>query len=152
MAKTKNKVIVSKCSSAKLPQYQTNGSAGCDVCAEVIIQVWLQPGESRLIPTGLKVIIPHGYCIRILPRSGLAIKNITCHAGLIDSDYRDEIKILLVNNSDHSFQVNQGDRIAQMILQKVERIDWEIINNKEFDNTVEKETNDRKGGFGSTGK
>ena len=133
------------------PKYQTQGSAGCDLYADLVTPVFIPSGESKLISTGLKTIPPEGYCLRILPRSGLAVKNITCHPGLIDSDYRDEIKVLIINNSGRVFQVNGGDRIAQLVIQKVEQIEWDILSKQGFEEITEKEENNRKGGFGSTG-
>jgi dUTP pyrophosphatase len=119
-----------------------------DVRASLNIPVTLQPLERMLIPTGLFVEIPAGYEIQVRPRSGLAIKQgITClnTPGTIDSDYRGEIKIILINLSSEEQVINQGDRIAQMIIQKVEKaelVQVEILN----------ETERAAGGFGHTGK
>jgi len=135
-------------SANPLPQYATKGSSGMDIRASLDIQVTLQPLERTLIPTGLFVEIPDGYEIQIRPRSGLAIKQgITClnSPGTIDSDYRGEIKIILINLSSEEQVINNGDRIAQMIIQKTERAGFEEV---EFLNETERAT----GGFGHTGK
>ena len=135
-------------SSNPLPQYATNGSSGMDIRASLNIPVTLQPMQRTLIPTGLFVEIPPGYEIQVRPRSGLAIKQgITClnTPGTIDADYRGEIKIILINLSSEEQVISHGDRIAQMIIQKVERAELkpvEILN----------ETERAKGGFGHTGK
>ena len=135
-------------SANPLPQYATKGSSGMDIRASLDIPVSLQPLERTLIPTGLFVEIPGGYEIQIRPRSGLAIKQgITClnTPGTIDSDYRGEIKIILINLSSEEQVINHGDRIAQMIVQKTERAEFEQV---EFLNETER----AKGGFGHTGK
>ena len=135
-------------SANPLPQYATKGSSGMDIRASMDIPVTLQPLQRTLIPTGLFVEIPTGYEIQIRPRSGLAIKQgITClnSPGTIDSDYRGEIKIVLINLSSEEQVINPGDRIAQMIIQKVEWAEFvqvEILN----------ETERAAGGFGHTGK
>jgi dUTP pyrophosphatase len=131
-----------------LPQYATPGSAGMDIRALLNVPVALKPLERILIPTGLFVEIPAGYEIQVRPRSGLAIKHgITClnSPGTIDSDYRGEIKIILINLSSEKQVIHHGDRIAQMIVQKVERADF-----KKVDTLNETERAD--GGFGHTGK
>jgi dUTP pyrophosphatase len=135
-------------SANPLPQYATKGSSGMDIRASLDLPVTLQPLERTLIPTGLFVEIPNGYEIQIRPRSGLAIKQgITClnSPGTIDSDYRGEIKIILINLSSEEQVINNGDRIAQMIIQKTERAEFEQV---EFLNETERAT----GGFGHTGK
>ena len=135
-------------SANPLPQYATKGSSGMDIRASLDIPVRLQPLERTLIPTGLFVEIPNGYEIQIRPRSGLAIKQgITClnTPGTIDSDYRGEIKIILINLSSEKQVINQGDRIAQMIVQKTEKAEFEQV---EFLNETERAA----GGFGHTGK
>lgn len=119
-----------------------------DIRASLDIPVALQPLERSLIPTGLFVEIPNGYEIQIRPRSGLAIKQgITClnSPGTIDSDYRGEIKIILINLSSEEQVINNGDRIAQMIVQRTERAEFEQV---EFLNETERAA----GGFGHTGK
>jgi dUTP pyrophosphatase len=131
-----------------LPQYATKGASGMDIRAALDIPLTLQPLERNLIPTGLFVEIPQGYEIQIRPRSGLAIKQgITClnTPGTIDSDYRGEIKIILINLSSQEQVINPSDRIAQMIIQKTERAEFEQV---EFLNNTERAA----GGFGHTGK
>lgn len=135
-------------SNNPLPAYATEGSSGMDIRAFVEEPVTLQPLERALIPTGLFIALEEGYEAQIRPRSGLAIKQgITClnTPGTIDADYRGEIKIILINLSNEVQSVNNGDRIAQMVIQKIEKIDWSL--------TVELEQTERSdGGFGSTGK
>jgi dUTP pyrophosphatase len=131
-----------------LPQYATKGASGMDIRAALDIPLTLQPLERNLIPTGLFVEIPQGYEIQIRPRSGLAIKQgITClnTPGTIDSDYRGEIKIILINLSSEEQTINPGDRIAQAIIQKTERAEFVQV---EFLNNTERAA----GGFGHTGK
>ena len=135
-------------STNPLPQYTTEGAAGMDIRAFLAEPVTLQSLQRTLIPTGLFIELPKGYEAQIRPRSGLAIKQgITClnTPGTIDSDYRGEIKIILINQSDVSHVVLNGDRIAQMVLQAVEKINWEEV-------TLLSETLRNNGGFGSTGK
>ena len=130
-----------------LPAYETPGSAGMDVKANITEPITLGSLERKLIPTGLFVEIPEGYEIQVRPRSGLALKHgISCAnaIGTIDSDYRLEVGVILINLSKEDFIINPGDRVAQLVLNKVEQISW-----KESDNLS---TTDRKGGFGSTGK
>jgi dUTP pyrophosphatase len=135
-------------SANPLPQYATKGASGMDIRAALDIPLTLQPLERNLISTGLFVEIPQGYEIQIRPRSGLAIKQgITClnTPGTIDSDYRGEIKIILINLSSEEQVINPGDRIAQMIIQKTERAEFEQV---EILNNTERAA----GGFGHTGK
>ena len=135
-------------SANPLPQYATKGSSGMDIRASLDIPVTLQPLERTLIPTGLFVEIPGGYEIQIRPRSGLAIKHgITClnTPGTIDSDYRGEIKIILVNLSSETFAVQHGERIAQMVIQPVVKAEWEMVE-------LLNESKRGVGGFGHTGK
>ena len=135
-------------SANPLPEYATKGSSGMDIRAALLIPVTLQPLQRTLIPTGLFVEIPVGYEIQIRPRSGLAIKQgITClnTPGTIDSDYRGEIKIILINLSSEEQVISHGDRIAQMIVQRTEKAEFEQV---EFLNETERAT----GGFGHTGK
>jgi dUTP pyrophosphatase len=130
-----------------LPQYETNGSAGLDVrSAENGL---LKPGEFKLITTGLRVEIPYGYEIQVRPRSGLA-KNygvtVLNSPGTIDADYRGEIGVILINHGQYDFEVKLGDRIAQLVLCPVEKVQWLA--------TTTLETSTKRGdkGFGSTGK
>jgi len=142
------KIKIVNTSANPLPQYATKGSSGLDIRASLDVQVTLQPLERTLIPTGLFVEIPYGYEIQIRPRSGLAIKQgITClnSPGTIDSDYRGEIKVVLINLSSEEQVINHGDRIAQMIIQRTERAEFEEV---EFLNETERAA----GGFGHTGK
>jgi dUTP pyrophosphatase len=135
-------------SNHPLPQYATTGSSGMDVRAYLSETITLQPLERVLIPTGLFMELPQGYEAQIRPRSGLAIKQgITClnTPGTIDADYRGEIKIILINLSNEIQSVQNGDRIAQMVIQKVEQVAWELSKAIE-------ETERSAGGFGSTGK
>ncbi len=139
--------IVNKSENA-LPDYATSGSSGVDIRAHLGQPVTMKPSERILVPTGIFVEIPQGYEIQIRPRSGLAIKQgITClnTPGTIDADYRGEIKVILINLSQEIQTIQPGDRIAQMVLQKVERITWVATDNLE-------DTERGTGGFGSTGK
>lgn len=135
-------------SDHELPTYATTGSSGMDVRAFLSAAVTLQPMERTLIPTGLYVEIPEGFEIQIRPRSGLAIKQgITClnTPGTIDADYRGEIKIILINLSNEPQQILPGDRIAQMVVQQIEKIQWEAT-------ATISVTFRNEGGFGHTGK
>ncbi|HWC54239.1 MAG TPA: dUTP diphosphatase [Chitinophagaceae bacterium] len=140
-------VKVVNTSNNPLPGYATEGSSGMDIRAHLEVSKTLQPLERTLIPTGLFVEIPEGYEIQIRPRSGLAIKQgITClnTPGTIDSDYRGEIKIILINLSQEEQVIQPGDRIAQMIIQPVDKIKWQPVE-------VVTETVRNHGGFGHTG-
>jgi dUTP pyrophosphatase len=131
-----------------LPAYATEGSSGMDLRAYLTEPIELKPLERTLIPTGLFIELPLGYEAQIRPRSGLAIKQgITClnTPGTIDADYRGEIKIILINLSNEIQSVKSGERIAQMVIQKVETINWQL--SVEIEETVRS-----AGGFGSTGK
>lgn len=132
---------------AVLPVYKTAGSAGCDVCAFIQETIVLKPGQRTLVTTGLFFEIPEGYEIQVRPRSGLALKNgITClnTPGTIDSDYRGELGVILINLGQEDFSINNGDRIAQIIVSPV------TIGN--FVKVNELGTTERgAGGFGSTG-
>jgi dUTP pyrophosphatase len=143
-----NEVKIVNTSNNPLPEYATDGAAGMDLRADLVTPVVLKSLERKLIPTGLFIELPHGYEAQVRPRSGLAIKQgITClnSPGTIDSDYRGEIKIVLINLSGEDQIINPGDRIAQLVLQKTEKIQWEQV-------TVLTETDRSNGGFGSTGK
>ncbi len=135
-------------SSNSLPEYATEGSSGMDIRAHLTEPVSLQPLERTLIPTGLFLEIPMGFEAQIRPRSGLAIKQgLTClnTPGTIDADYRGEIKIILINLSNEQQVIHAGDRVAQMVIQKVEKITWRLAEALE-------ETQRSAGGFGHTGK
>ncbi len=139
--------IVNK-SPNELPEYATEGSSGMDIRAFLDEPTLLLPFERALIPTGIFIELPQGYEVQVRPRSGLAIRHgITClnTPGTIDADYRGEIKIILINLSQEKQVINPGDRIAQMIIQKVERITWKAV--EELEITVR-----NAGGFGHTGK
>lgn len=131
-----------------LPEYATSGSSGMDIRASLGAAVSLQPFERVLIPTGLFIELPEGYEGQIRPRSGLAIKQgITClnTPGTIDADYRGEIKIILINLSQQEQVIEPGDRIAQMVFQKVTKGSWQEV--------AQLEISERNaGGFGHTGK
>jgi dUTP pyrophosphatase len=131
-----------------LPHYATEGAAGMDIKAFLAQPVTLQPLERALIATGIFIELPQGFEAQIRPRSGLAIRQgITClnSPGTIDSDYRGEIKVILINLSAEVQTIQTGERIAQMVIQKVEKITWEQV-------TGITETVRNSGGFGSTGK
>jgi dUTP pyrophosphatase len=131
-----------------LPHYGTTQSAGMDLRADLAVPVVLKPLERKLIPTGLFVQLPDGYEAQIRPRSGLAInKGVTVlnSPGTIDADYRGEIKIILVNLSQEDFIVNNGERIAQMIISSYNKVDWEEV-------SMLDESERGEGGFGHTGK
>jgi dUTP pyrophosphatase len=139
--------IVNK-SSNDLPAYATSGSSGVDIRAFLEAPKTLMPLERALIPTGLFIELPHGYEMQVRPRSGLAIKQgITClnTPGTIDSDYRGEIKIILINLSQEEQVINPGERIAQMVIHKVDKINWQPVEQLEV-------TERNAGGFGHTGK
>ncbi len=138
--------IINK-SAHPLPSYETYGSAGMDLRASIEAPVVLKPMERKLVPTGLFIELPIGYEAQIRPRSGLAFKHgigIVNSPGTIDADYRGEIRILLINFSDTDFLINNGDRIAQMIVAKHETVRWEPV--EELTETVRGE-----GGYGHTG-
>ncbi|MBO9573845.1 MAG: dUTP diphosphatase, partial [Chitinophagaceae bacterium] len=135
-------------SSNPLPEYATEGSAGMDLRANVDQPVTLNPMERMLIPTGLFIELPEGHEAQVRPRSGLAIKHgLTClnTPGTIDADYRGEIKVIIINLSQEPHTIQHGDRIAQMVVNKVEKVKWKM---------VEKigDTTRGDGGFGHTGK
>lgn len=138
--------IVNK-SRHRLPEYETPGAAGMDLKANTSEPIVLKPLERQLIPTGIYIQLPQGHKADIRPRSGLALKyGITvCNTpGLIDEDYTGEIKVILINLSNENFIVNPGERIAQMVITKYEKIEWNEV--KELEKTDRGE-----GGFGSTG-
>ena len=133
---------------ATLPSYKTKGASGMDLMAFVKEKIVIKPQTSALIPTGLSVAFSEDYEIQIRPRSGLAAKNnisVLNTPGTIDSDYRGELKIIIFNHSNHDFIVNNDDRIAQMVLTPIAKMELEEAN--ELPKTLRGE-----GGFGSTGK
>ena len=143
------KVLVKKLDSAvKLPEYKTEGSSGMDLIAFIKESIKIKPRTSALIPTGLSVAFSEDYEIQIRPRSGLAAKNnisVLNTPGTIDSDYRGEIKVIIYNHGNNIFTINNGDRIAQMILAPIVKMEFEETNSLP-------ETIRGKDGFGSTGK
>jgi len=143
------KVLIKKLDSAvRLPEYKTDGASGMDLVAFLKNSVILKPKTSSLISTGISVAFSENYEIQIRPRSGLAAKNnitVLNTPGTIDSDYRGEIKVIIYNHGDNNFIINNGDRIAQMILCPVIKMTLEETN--DLPETIRGE-----GGFGSTGK
>jgi len=132
----------------KLPTYKTDGASGMDLMAFIDNTISLKPKTSILVPTGLSVAFSKDFEIQIRPRSGLAAKNnisVLNTPGTIDSDYRGEIKVIIFNHSNNDFIINNGDRIAQMILTPVEKMELEETN--DLPETLRGES-----GFGSTGK
>lgn len=134
--------------NAVIPSYQTEHSAGMDICAANDEPIVLAPGERILVPCGFAIAIPEGYEVQVRARSGFALKHgitLANSIGTIDADYRGEIGVILINLGDEPFTINSGERIAQMVLAKYERAQFTEVN--ELDAT------DRGvGGFGSTGK
>ena len=143
------KVLIKKLNSTvKLPEYKTNGASGMDLIAFIKESINIKPKTSSLIPTGLSVAFSENYEIQIRPRSGLAAKNnisVLNTPGTIDSDYRGEIKVIIYNHGNNDFFVNNGDRIAQMILSPVVKMELEETSDLP-------ETTRGLDGFGSTGK
>ena len=139
--------IINK-SSHLLPNYETIASAGMDLRAHIVDAIVLKPLERKIIPTGLFMELPVGYEAQVRPRSGLAAKHgvsVLNSPGTIDADYRGEIGVILVNLSNDIFTINNGDRVAQMVIAKHERAKWnEVLNLSE--------TSRGEGGFGSTGQ
>jgi len=131
-----------------LPAYATQGSSGLDLRAFVTASVQLAPLERVLIPTGLHIALPDNWEAQIRPRSGLAIKHgLTClnTPGTIDADYRGELKVILINLSNETQVIQDGDRIAQIVFQQVKKMEWQLVENLET-------TQRGDGGFGHTGK
>ena len=143
------KVLVKKLNSkVKLPSYKTEGSSGMDLIAFVDKPIEIKPNNSALIPTGLSIAIPEDFEVQIRPRSGLAAKSnisVLNTPGTIDSDYRGELKVILFNHGNKNFVVKNNERIAQMVLTPIFKIDFEEVDN--LPDTVR-----GSGGFGSTGK
>lgn len=141
-------VKVVNASKEALPAYQTPLSAGMDLRANVAEPVLLQPGQRTLVPTGLRIELPAGYEAQIRPRSGLALKHgitVLNSPGTIDADYRGEIQVLLVNLSEQAFEIKQGERIAQMVVARHERVQW-------LETAELSDTERGAGGFGHTGR
>jgi len=143
------KILVKKFDkNIKLPAYKTSGSSGMDLVAFIKNNITIGPSKKAIIPTGIAVSIPKNYEIQIRPRSGLAAKNsvsVLNTPGTIDSDYRGEIKIILINLGKKTFIIKPGDRVAQMVLCPIKKIEFEEV--KKLPKTIR-----GKGGFGSTGK
>lgn len=131
-----------------LPEYKTEGAAGMDLCAAISEPMELKPLERKLVPTGLKIELEHGYEAQVRPRSGLSIKHgitlINC-VGTIDEDYRGEVCVPIVNISNETYTIQPDERIAQMVIARVEQAKLEVV-------TELTETTRGEGGFGSTGK
>jgi len=142
------KVQIVNSSKHPLPSYSTALSAGMDIRANIESEIVLQPGERKLIPTGLFIALPAGYEAQMRPRSGLALKNgisLVNTPGTIDADYRGEIGVILINHSTEPFTIRDGDRICQMVINKYETIGWEACEKLDA-------TDRGVGGFGHTGK
>ena len=130
-----------------LPRYMTEGAAGMDLCAHVHGELVLKPRQRLAVPLGFKIAMPLGYEAQIRPRSGLGLKHgisMPNTPGTIDADYRGEVSVLLINHGDDDFVIRRGDRIAQMVINKVERVVFEQV-----DSLPESERG--SGGYGSTG-
>jgi dUTP pyrophosphatase len=131
-----------------LPQFETTQSAGMDLRANIEAPVVLKPGDRALIPTGIKMALPEGYEAQIRPRSGLAYKHgitVLNSPGTIDADYRGDVGVLLINHGREAFTVEDGMRVAQMVVAQYSQFEWESV--EDLDETVR-----GAGGFGSTGK
>ena len=139
--------------SVPLPSYETDGAAGADIRANLPVELrakgWiLAPGAREIVPTGLRVEIPMGYEIQVRPRSGLALKHgisLPNTPGTIDSDYRGELKVLMINHGAEAFPIKRGERVAQLVLAPVTQAQWHEV--AELDDTER-----GAGGFGSTGR
>ncbi len=134
-----------------LPAYESATAAGMDLRANLTEPVTLAPGERKLIPTGLFMELPEGYEAQVRPRSGLAIKHgitVLNSPGTIDPDYRGEVKVILINHSDVPFQIQHGDRIAQMVIAQYQQVQWQPVASVEELSDTERGA----GGFGHSGK
>jgi len=130
-----------------LPAYMTSHSAGMDLCADIDADVVIKPLERTLIPTGISIALPEGFEAQIRPRSGLAIKygiSLVNSPGTIDADYRGEIKAIMINHGETPFVVKRGERIAQMVVHEVSRVEWKEVEGHDS-------TERGEGGFGHTG-
>jgi len=142
------KVPIINNSHYDLPSYSTKQSSGLDLRANILEKIILAPFDRKLIPTGLSIYIPEGYEAQVRPRSGLSIKNgitVLNSPGTIDSDYRGDIGVILINLSKESYTIKPGDRVAQIVFSKYEKIEWGIVSDLP-------NSNRGKSGFGSTGK
>lgn len=141
------KVSIINRSHHALPSYSTPLSAGMDIRANLNEPITLQPGERRLIPTGIFIALPEGYEAQIRPRSGLALKHgitVLNSPGTIDADYRGEVGIILINHSDKAFVIEDGERVGQMVVAQYSRVEWNETDSLD-------ETERGAGGFGHTG-
>ena len=142
------KILIKKLNKkAKIPEYKTKGSSGMDLVANIEKSIYMNPGITSIIPTGISVSIPTGYDLQIRPRSGLAAKNsitVLNTPGTIDSDFRGEIKVILINLGNKKFKINPNDRIAQMVLCHTIKVKFKEVE-------ILEETKRGSGGFGSTG-
>ena len=142
------KILIKRLSKeVSLPKYETSGSSGMDLAANIDANINIDPGKTAIIPTGLALSIPKGFEVQIRPRSGLAAKqkiSVLNTPGTIDADYRGEIKVILINLGQEPFKVEKGLRIAQMVLSPVVQVQLKEVENLN-------ETERGKGGFGSTG-
>ena len=130
-----------------LPAYATEQAAGMDLCAAIANDIVIEPGQRKLVPTGLSIALPAGYEAQVRPRSGLALKNgitVLNSPGTVDADYRGEIGVILANCGDQAFTITRGMRIAQMVVAAYARVSWEAV-------SALPESGRGAGGFGSTG-
>jgi len=142
------KVFVKLSPDAHLPEYKSEGAAGADLFAYVEDEVLITSGQRRLVPTGVAVQLPSGYELQVRARSGLALQygiTVLNAPGTVDSDYRGELQVLLVNLGDEDFRLQKGDRIAQAVISKVERVEFEVVESLD-------ETKRGTSGYGSTGR
>lgn len=140
-------IFVKLAPDAILPEYKTDGAAGADLCAYVDAEIRLRPMERRLIPTGVFVELPSGYELQVRPRSGLALKygvTVLNTPGTVDSDYRGELQVLLINLGSEDFVIKNGDRIAQAVITEVSRASFTVTNSLSA-------TERGSSGYGSTG-
>lgn len=144
----KIKVGITVENNVEIPKYMTEGAAGIDVSANIEKEIELKPLERYLVPTGIKLEIPEGFEVQVRPRSGLAFKHgitVLNTPGTIDSDYRGEVKVLLINLSNEIYKIQPNERIGQLILGKVYKLDFDVKDGLS-------ETKRGDGGFGHTGK
>ena len=142
------KVFVKLSPDAHLPEYKSEGASGADLFAYIEEELVIAPRQRRLVPTGVAVQLPFGYELQVRPRSGLALKHgvtVLNTPGTVDSDYRGELQVLLINLSDEDFRLRKGDRIAQAVISKVERVSFEEV-------LYLDETKRGTAGYGSTGR
>lgn len=139
-----NLKVINK-SKHELPKYATPSSAGMDLRANIDAPVTIKSGERVLIPTGIHIQLPKGYEAQVRPRSGLFLKHgVSAHLGTIDSDYRGDIGVMLINHGKDDFTVNDGDRITQLVISKFEKVEWEPV-------LFLDDSERGEGGFGHTG-